>query len=102
MNPVNVDHSAVNETFIQKSIGQQAWDTAALALRSRTMPGDVASAGLTMAEQVALYTWTIDTSKGPWFVRINRVLRMSNTDGRERFENDAKKQHSSSYQLRQK
>ncbi|MBK6999332.1 MAG: hypothetical protein IPH35_04980 [Rhodoferax sp.] len=36
-----------------------------------------------MAEQVALYTWTLDTSKGPWFSRINRVLRMADTSSTE-------------------
>ncbi len=47
------------------------------------MSPDVVSAGLTLAEQVAFYTWTLDTSKGPWFSRINRVLRMGDTDSAE-------------------
>jgi len=79
----SVDNSAVNETFIKQSIGQSAWDAATLDLSARTLPSSVASVGLTMAEQVSLYTWTLDTSKGPWFTRINRVLRMGDVNSAE-------------------
>ena len=73
----------MNETFIRHSVGDQAWDEAVRILSGRTMPQAVINAGLSMAEQVALYTWTLDTSKGPWFTRINRVLRMGETDSAE-------------------
>jgi SPP1 gp7 family putative phage head morphogenesis protein len=79
----SVDNSAMNETFIKQSIGLSAWDAATLDLSARKLPPGVVSAGLTMAEQVSLYTWTLDTSKGPWFSRINRVLRMGDVDSAE-------------------
>jgi len=79
----SVDNSAVNETFIKQSIGQPAWDAAQAELRSRTLPPEVACAGLTMAEKVALHTWTLDTSNAPWFSRINRVLRMGDVNSTE-------------------
>lgn len=73
----------MNETFICQSVGDDAWRTAVADLSSRALPPAVVAAGLTMAEQVALYTWTLDTSKGPWFSRINRVLRMANVNSAE-------------------
>jgi len=79
----SVDNSAVNETFIRNSVGDLAWAEAVGDLMTRTLPPGVAAAGLTMAEQVALYTWTLDTTKGPWFSRINRVLRMADTSSAE-------------------
>lgn len=73
----------MNETFIRQSVGDDAWHTAVADLSSRALPPAVVAAGLTMAEQVALYTWTRDTSKGPWFSRINRVLRMAHINSAE-------------------
>lgn len=76
-------NATVNESVIRKSVGDDAWNIAVSELSSRVLPTEVASAGLTMAEQVALYTWTLDTSNGPWFSRINRVLRMADVSSAE-------------------
>lgn len=78
-----IDNATVNETFIRQSVGDAAWSAAVADLSSRVFPPALAVVGLTMAEQVALYTWTLDTSKGPWFSRINRVLRMAETSSEE-------------------
>lgn len=75
--------NTVNETFIRQSIGDVAWNAAVADFSARVLPPEVASAGLTMAEKVALYTWTLDTSQGSWFARINRVLRLADVSSAE-------------------
>lgn len=72
-----VDNAPMAEDILQRSLGSKLFDSAALFVSGRTLPAEVAGAGLTLAEKVALHVWTLDTSPAPWFARINDMMRMA-------------------------
>jgi SPP1 gp7 family putative phage head morphogenesis protein len=72
-----VDNGPMTDDLMRRSLGDKLFDNAAFAVSSRMLPADVAAAGLTLAEKVAVHVWTLDTSPVPWFARINAMMRMS-------------------------
>jgi hypothetical protein len=71
------DNAPMSEELIRRSMGPVVFDAAATAVMSRQLPPQVQAAGLSLAEKVAVYAWTVDTSSGLWFARINAVMRMA-------------------------
>jgi hypothetical protein len=67
----------MTDEMMRRSLGEKLFDEAAFAVSSRALPSEVASSGLTLAEKVAVYVWTRDTSPVPWFARINAMMRMA-------------------------
>jgi SPP1 gp7 family putative phage head morphogenesis protein len=72
-----LDNGPMSDELLRRSLGDRLFDEAAVAVSSRALPADVSAAGLTLAEKVAVYVWTIDTSPIPWFARINAMMRMA-------------------------
>ena len=71
-----VDSAPMTDDMVRRSLGAELFDAASVAVLGRPLPGAVASAGLTLAEKVAVHVWTLDTSGDPWFVRVNAMMRM--------------------------
>lgn len=78
-----VDNAPMTEDLMRRSLGAELFDSAAAAVLGRQLPIDVAAAGLTLAEKVAVHVWTIDTSGEPWFARINAMMRMAEVTASE-------------------
>ena len=72
-----VDNAPMTDDFMQRSLGARLFDQAAVFVSSRVLPADVADAGLTLVEKVALHVWTLDAGPAPWFARINAMMRMA-------------------------
>lgn len=72
-----VDNGPMTDEMMRRSLGDKLFDAVALAVSSRMLPAEVAAAGLTLSEKVAIHAWTLDTSGEPWFARINAMMRMA-------------------------
>ena len=78
-----VDNAPMTDDLMQRSLGAQLFNNAAVFVSSRALPAEAATAGLTLAEKVALHVWTLDTSPEPWFARINAMMRMKDVTAQE-------------------
>lgn len=72
-----LDNRPMPDEFIRRSLGADSFDRVAADVQARALPFEVAVAGLTLGEKVAIHTWTLDTSPSPWFARINAMMRMA-------------------------
>lgn len=78
-----VDNGPMTDAMLRQSLGDALFDRSAAEVSARVLPVEVAAAGLSLAEKVAVYVWTLDTSTTPWFARINALMRMAEVDAQE-------------------
>lgn len=65
---------------MQAAIGTSAWRAATLALAGRQMPPQVAAAGLTVPERVALHLWAQPAGPEEYPAKINEAIRAAVID----------------------
>ncbi|MBS0403058.1 MAG: minor capsid protein [Proteobacteria bacterium] len=78
-----VQNGQMTEDLMRRSLGSELFDRVAGDVLSRALPAAVSAAGLSLVEKVAIHAWTLDTSDGPWFARINDMMRMADVTPQE-------------------